>query len=552
MDANIEIRYEETKDKQMTLVCNEYYLHSKYAPLKEAQRLAEQYYKPHHLHVVFGFGNGFLIEELIKKCHFNEPILVIDPLIDKGLIPYKKIAYDRLYTVSMDSLEVVESMMDQLSSYTTNILLIQSINYNHIALDELEIIAKLVKEVQYKQVTNIKTSAWFAEQWQINYFMNLIQTSSDKSLNVLKKTTNAPIVIAAGGPSLVKQLPYVKKYRDKMILICAGSTINSLLKYNIDPDYVVSIDGGIANYNHFKDLKLTKSRLIYSPMMHYGIKKSFEKDAYIITPHVRPALQKHLKKQLNLDTPIIFGGGSVAHFSLSIAKYMTSGPIALIGQDLAFTNNQSHAEGNLGQENDKQGEMAIEGYNGTVVNSTAKFKVMINTFNEMQLLEPHENTVFNCTEGGARLKEYEEQPFSVFLENNCLDSIQIASDERAGNSASEFKITQEFESYKAILQNLTEGLEIVKKEKGPMFSTSFPTKLGKKEKQLNRLYELTCLDMLLEPTILFAENQFLPTINETKEEEFIRVKAYIIHLYSACKVSVENYIQKINELMEVK
>ncbi|PKC53047.1 hypothetical protein RhiirA1_480136, partial [Rhizophagus irregularis] len=41
-----------------TLKINDYYIHSKYDPIREAQQIAERQYTPHHAHIIFGYGCG--------------------------------------------------------------------------------------------------------------------------------------------------------------------------------------------------------------------------------------------------------------------------------------------------------------------------------------------------------------------------------------------------------------------------------------------------------------------------------------------------------------
>lgn len=549
MNETITIQFEKTKDHHETINANGYYLHSKYAPVKEAQRFAQSNYHPHHLHVIFGYGMGYIIDELIDLCQFNEPILLIDPLIDNGILEMKKYDYERLYYVPMTSLETVENMADKLSSYTTNIVFMSSINYDHIIPKSVLMIAELIKDVQHKQMTNINTSGYFAMQWQLNYILNLKGIEHDFSLLDLKKKYDCPVVVAASGPSLSKQLPLLKKYRHKFLLICAGSTVNALLAEHIEPDYIVSIDGGEGNKKQFSDLHVSKAQLIYSPMTHYSVRKQFHQEAYVLVPHVRPGLQKHLNKTFEREFPIISGGGSVAHFALSTAKYITTGPICLIGQDLAYTNNQSHASGSKYVTENTQGDLEILGYNGDIVNSSAIFKVMINTFNELQVLEPHENIVLNCTEGGAKLTQYEQMPFAKFLEDFCLEIIHVKNPLTKIYKKKAYSLSEEFKIYDTILSYLKKGMALAEKEQGTAFSSTTLEKLGKIEKKLNYLYKETCLDMLLEPNLIFAEHQFLPSVNETKEQEFMRVKKYIIQLYSSCYDSIQQYIRNLKQLL---
>ena len=131
-----------------------------------------------------------------------------------------------------------------------------------------------------------------------------------------------------------------------MLLIVSGSTVNTLLKENIEPDYVVSIDSQEVNYNHFKDLKLKHAKLIYSMFNHYKIRESFYNDAFYFVQKNEKALASHLNNIVHTKVEGIYGGESVANYAFTIANYISSGPIALIGQDLAYTDTKSHAENN--------------------------------------------------------------------------------------------------------------------------------------------------------------------------------------------------------------
>lgn len=550
MNEKLVIQKEETRDNHETIKINGYYVHSKYKPIDEALHFAEKNYHPHHLHIILGYGLGYIVEALIKKFSFNEPILLVDPLLDQNILKLHSHDYDRLYYMPLNSIEAIEKLADQLGSYTTNIVFIASINYDHIFPLISKEINLFTEELKYKQLTNINTSNYFAMQWQINYMINLQKIENDNSLRILYKHYDVPIVVAASGPSLTKQLNFLREYREKIILICAGSTINALIAAEIEPDYVISVDGGEGNEKQFSSVHLAKAQLIYEPMTHYSVRKRFEKKSFVFTPTVRPGLKNHLERTLKREFPSISGGGSVAHFALSVAKYITKGPICLIGQDLAYTNNQSHADGSKYITNNQQGNLKVEGYNGGEVISSSIFKVMINTFNELQVFEPHTNKVFNCTEGGAKLEQYEQVPFLHFLKEFSNDNVTIQRNMDLEFITNEFLMNNEFQVYNEILSLLEQGRNLAEEEQGPSFSKKGIIKLGEIEKKLNSLYKKTCLDMLLEPHIIAAEHRFLPSVNETKEQEFKRVKNYIIQLYTNCYESIKQYRVNLNQVLE--
>lgn len=539
-----------------TLKINNLYVHSKFNPIRESEGIAIKNYKPHHLHVLFGYGLGYVVDELIKQFQFNEPILIIDPLVDDGLLRVKEHNYKRLYLGNYSNRELLSNILSHLSSYSNKVCFIVNPNYDKLFTVELSQVLTLVRNAQVREIYNVNTINKFADQWQLNNLFNIKNILADKSLIDLKKVYECPIVVASSGPSLTKQIPLLKSNRDKFILICAGSTINVLLKHDIEPDYIVSIDGGLANYNHFKDLVLQYPKLIYATSSHYKIRNSFKSKGYAFIPACFGALKSYFLLNFKVDLTQVIGGGSVAHYALSIAKLMTTGPIALIGQDLAYTGGISHADGhnkNMRIQDTSKKVREVDAYyeEQGKVQTTDTFYGMIDTFEQLQLTAPHENTVFNCTEGGAKIALYEQISFKTFIDNYCLLSVKRIDSIDENNSEVDIEkvIKNELDGYKSIKKLLTEGITITKKEYGPKFNQSTLNKLKGIDSKLQSLYKKYNLDNLLEPIVLKNEVKFLPEINETPLMVFKRVKEYTITLYKECLAAIESFEVQILEEM---
>lgn len=539
-----------------TLKINNLYVHSKFNPIRESEGIAIKNYKPHHLHVLFGYGLGYIADKLIKQFQFNEPILIIDPLIDTGLLKVKEHHYKRLYLGNSSNPELLSNILSHLNSYSNKVCFIINPNYDKLFTVELSQVLTLVRDAQVREIYNVNTINKFADQWQLNNLFNIKNVLADKSLAELKKVYDCPIIVASSGPSLTKQIPLLKSNRDKFILICAGSTINVLLKYGIEPDYIVSVDGGLSNYNHFKDLVLQYPKLIYATTNHYKIRNSFKSKGYAFIPTSFRTLKSYFLDNFKVDLTQVIGGGSVAHYSLSIAKLMTTGPIALIGQDLAYTGGISHADGNKGKKRIKDITKKIIEVGAYYeeqgkVQTNDSFNTMIDTFEQMQLAEPHENTVFNCTEGGAKIALYEQISFKTFIEKYCLLPVKRLDSVDKEKSEIDFEkvIKNELDGYKSIKKLLTEGITLTEKERGPRFNQSTLNKLSNIDSKLQKLYKKYNLDSLLEPIVIKNEVKFLPELNETPHMVFKRVKEYTITLYKECLAKIESFEVQILEEM---
>lgn len=69
-----------SKSGEPTLKINNYLLHSKYNPKKEAKLFVEKQYKVGSILILFGYGCGYILEEFIKQSS-DEKIIVIDPYL---------------------------------------------------------------------------------------------------------------------------------------------------------------------------------------------------------------------------------------------------------------------------------------------------------------------------------------------------------------------------------------------------------------------------------------------------------------------------------------
>lgn len=536
-------------------------LHSKYNPIQEAEKNAQSNYEPHCLHVVFGYGNGYLIDALVKEFKFNENILVVDPLIDLGYLEFKNHEkIEHLYYWSPNSINTLAFTLGQIAPVRdTKIKVIVSNHYNNIFPTELKSLLEGLKESQTRSLVNKNTLIIFGETWQRNFVGNLKNLIEDEPIQKLKKYYSCPVVMVSGGPSLTKQLSQLKLIRDNIIIVCAGSTINSLLAVDIEPDYVLSIDGGEPNYNHFKALKLDYADLVYTPTSHYQIRKCFSRRAFTLNVSDRKNVEEYLKEKFNYPLQSLIGGGTVAHYALSFSKYITSGPIAMIGQDLAFTNNQSHALNNKNFESmdDLTNTLEVDGYNGDKVKTSGAFFAMIKSFEEMNKFYPHENKLFNCTEGGAKLKGYEEISFKDF----CTDYVEKIKVERFNLNQKNLQSNErlkkvwndELRVYSKLEKIINDALNELGLIKGTMlFSNQTITLLDKIDKQILFYLKEIQMDFILTPLALEVEEMFLEKLNETEQEKFNRVFKQsetlydkLIELVIRCKKIVEKAIKNL-------
>lgn len=564
MEAQYVVEFIEGKQNTPTLKINNLYIHSKYRPIEEAQNIAMSNFEKHYTFIVFGYGLGYIVDELLNLTT-KESIIVIDPLLKNGQLKAEErhLKHDRVYFWSKEDGQTLLYLINRVSlGIKTMVKTIVTPNYNKLFIETYKEVLNDVRNYLVRTTVNINTISVCAERWQKNLSLNLLNILGDSTLANLEKVYNCPVIIASGGPSLNKQLPLLKKIRDKVIIIAAGTTINSLLKFGIEPHYVVSIDGSEINYISFKNLELGNTTLLYSPFNHWAIRPLF-KHGYSFTSTIYNSIASYIYKTIDKDMPQIIGGGTVAHFAFSIAQVITSGPIAFIGQDLAFTNNVSHADANQGKRTleevaaDKRTLFEIDGYNEEKVITDGPFLSMKQTFEEMgRLFSANGIEFYNCTEGGAKIQGFKQLAFQKFINQFVKEDLTVIVSNPIYNISNyeliNSQLQKELELSDSLIKVAEKGIETLNlNESNTYFLQNILEELDKIDIELMDLIKEVQMDFLLQPILLKLDGAFLEEKDETPEEAYTRSYNQSLFFYREILDIVDKSIENIKETLEI-
>lgn len=548
-----------TRTGKETIEVNGFLIHSKFDPEKEAQRILDKEFKEGFINVFFGFGQGFVAEELKRREVDVKNILFIEPI--KELVNNKNTSFT-VYT-GMDLDEIVVEIDKKLRFYSRKINVICLANYDKIFLDFYKSLLLKIKDKQSYNEIFTNTIRWKSEAWQENQIKNTLYSYIDLSLNVLEKKYDCPIVIASSGPSLTKQLPLLKEVLSNVILIAAGSTVTTLLDNDIEPDYIISIEGALSNYEkHFKNLKLNKAQLIYSCDNNYKIQENYELSRYAFLDVLNTKLHNYLKKNFNTELPLIRGGGSVANFALSIARFLTTGEIALIGQDLAYLNNESHAKGNKNNQKidgkylEKVRAFEVEGYYGTPVITNHSLMTMKYSFEEIIKNIEEEDKIYNCTEGGVKINGIQQIPFIEFCDNFVRKEKVLTLYKTSVNKDVNFiyyrnVLSKDISTYKEILVELKKAQTALQTNRSNHeFSQKTLKVLDKVDLKIKKLKSKVPSEKIFDPITLDIMNYYKPQGKETREEMYERVYRQNSDFYSKTINAIEKTIVFAQEAIE--
>lgn len=148
-----------------------------------------------------------------------------------------------------------------------------------------------------------------------------------------QKKLNAPVFIVGSGPSLDKDLPHIKKWQDKAIIISCGSAILPLLSNDIQPDFQVELENvaiermmsGVAEKYDLSSICLVSAVTVQPSITQY-----FQDIIY----YHRESLSPFLFLSGDFSTALKYPGPTVVNTGLGFAQETGFKQFYLFGADM--------------------------------------------------------------------------------------------------------------------------------------------------------------------------------------------------------------------------
>ncbi|NFS27798.1 motility associated factor glycosyltransferase family protein [Clostridium botulinum] len=362
--------------------------------------------------IIWGFGTGEHILELLKKISSTNKILIIEPdekiLIENILSNNIEdiLKDDRVFVLNYEKGNMKKFLSSNIKDVEiNNAKIVTYANYDKVYNKEYKEFSEEFIEFVNNSIIGINTSLHFSKQYFKCFVRNINKIIGSTIINELKdKFKNMPAIIVSAGPSLEKNIDLLKDIQDKFIIITGGRTLKTLLDRGIKPNFACSVDPGDASYKVIEKALYSDVPLVFSEVSNHKMveeytgKKIFFKDIDFrdITDNL-----------LGTEVDFLWQGGSVAHICISLAAYLGCDNIIFIGQDLAYTNNKYHAESASVSKNNNIEEddtyIYVEDIYGEKV-ITTKILDFYRKNIEQMIIEYKGVTFINSTEGGANIK----------------------------------------------------------------------------------------------------------------------------------------------------
>lgn len=385
--------------------------------------------------IFFGMGNGMFVRKLLEESNDTIRVLVYEPSLD---FFYDILSHTDVSDLLADPrvIWIVENIPYSASDYIYQFIDFRDLEkLGYLAFPNYRNLYPDLQRKFHNEVQVMYNAIWASQnvmsRYGSYYFDNTLRNLPDllrsKSLVdfYAKMPKDIPFIVVSSGPSLDKNIEYLKNLKGKAFVLAVDSAIRVLLKHDIIPDMFVSIDA-IKNQKHFEDPRIADIPILTEASANYRTISKVKTDKYFfndLNAHVNQFLTEN-----HILLPYLSSGGSVANSAYALGSSMGFKTIILAGQDLAYTDNKTHSQESVRGEwhmNTEQMEgYMTEGYYGDQVKTSYEFQLYKKWFEEEIALYPSSRTI-NATEGGAMIQGAENMPLKDVVEQFCTKEYDV-------------------------------------------------------------------------------------------------------------------------------
>ncbi len=304
---------------------------------------------------VIGAGSGWVVDA-VEEIPGDIRILVFEPDVACCLAMFERrdlsalIQAGRLMVVTGPRFEGADAAWRLLGRISTEPpIVIHPIVA--IARKEATIAAaRLIRKAIAGAMANERARRRFAVPYLLNTLRNVpsFETESDAAA-LFNLYPGKPVVIAAAGPSLNRNLEELKPHRDKVVLVAADTALRTMLSAGLAPDFVVAVDPSPANARHLMSLPSPEeTALVAEASVERTSLEQFGGRTFLFRVgdhHPWPWLRSS-----GISVCGLRAWGSVLVTAFDFAVKLGGSPLIFIGADLAYTDGQPYCRGTIYEE----------------------------------------------------------------------------------------------------------------------------------------------------------------------------------------------------------
>lgn len=386
---------------------------------------------------LFGLGNGQYVKKLLESTPEDVKIYIFEPSVEVFLtvlanFDLSQILYNnRTYLIMKnDKHQKIEEYYYELLDYRDleGLVLRNHLNYVELFPNAFFEYHNGVQKVVNAIVSTQSVIGRYGIHYYKNTFDNMKYFIDGKSLEGLfwKIPKDVPAIVVAAGPSLDKNILELKKAKGKAFILAVDTALRPLLRNGIRPDMFISIDGK-KMVSHFSEEETGTIPMVCYLLSHSALLKKHHAEKFFVND-----LNDHIQYKLGKMgkvLPVISSGGSVANDAFSIVQALGFTTIIMVGQDLAYTDNKTHASstvrGEMNLDITQMKRIEVEGVLGDTVYSSHEFELYRAWFEEQVAKYRHLN-VIDATEGGALIHGTKVATLKDTIQEYCTKEVDFS------------------------------------------------------------------------------------------------------------------------------
>ncbi len=353
MDRSPRFVIEPSREGLPTLVVmdggSSHYLHSKVAPTREADSLRPSFNSgKYDVLIVLGVGLGYHLMPLGEASLAYERVLIIDILqgIDSEIARNPLTAFlleQPVNIVAGCSIDEIQPKVDQFLSQgaTRGIQVLEHPASLRLFPEYYGNAREVIRKAIDRFSANTATRNAFSRRYLRNALLNIGSIGRSHPVNALfARLEGRPGVVITSGPSLDGILPFIKKSRQRIVIVAVDSALPALSASGITPDFAISIDPQQHVCEHFAHGRPGETVHVFS-LTAYPLPIRLHGGFLSLNTH--PVSQLIEELHPGAIGSIDSGSGTVAGDAILLAARLGLSPIALAGFDFCFGDHTIYA-----------------------------------------------------------------------------------------------------------------------------------------------------------------------------------------------------------------
>ncbi len=387
----------------------EFYMHSSVNPGREAELFARKYIRQGgYAYTVFGMGLGYPVREILEASKLNHvKVLECKLPVLKQALRYQDLAGyfldDRLEILYEEDPERLLLRAEGLADAQ------MLIHYPSLGYQEAGVGREALENYFISSNAILEQGKVLEEN-----FMRLQKMGLPECGRIGRRFVGKDAALVAGGPSLDRELPALKKYRQDITTLTVGTSARKLLEYGIVPDAIVISDSQDTMYRQIEGLHTENIPLLLLSTASADVACRYNGDVYLVYQEGYKLAEQAAEAggYHKFQT-----GGSVATLALDILLHFQAKRIMLVGTDFAYTNQQSHANG-LGRSTAGDAHLRnVEAVDGTMV-ETARNLDIYRRWIEKRISQAVDIPIYNTAHGAKIHGTIEKRLEAVLSESD--------------------------------------------------------------------------------------------------------------------------------------